>query len=343
MTETAIATLQELKQAPGAQPLALEGRTARINFSPEEVAQVGFVESISRAHDMLGGGNDYTLDANMGRAIRDAAALLTLAGKRPTSVERMDIALDVEAGFPSILARSDLGSLLVPANQSACSPRVSVDFPGALSRFDITPLCMKAVKVPGDPNSGELEHSQFHRLIEQAGWIGWPVALPLYAIAATRTPLQWDAGVGPHAMQRFERFGWANPQFGAPDVFWGLMPAGARAEDIACSVAEDTKACKAKRRIKPIGVSDIGGAFARVVNVGNRTVVLASRDRPAVEALTPVLTPGPVAALRGTASSGTLQRMLSDVGIKSDPVRYVADAVVSYKDITVSIRPSKAP
>lgn len=143
-------------------------------------------------------------------------------------------------------------------------------------------------------------------------------------------------------MQRMERFGWSNPSFGAPDVFWGLLPAGASTEAVACAAEEQGTGCKGKKRLKAGGsVHDLGGRFVRIVQLGNRLVLLASRDRKALEAMTPVLTEAPVPAIRGTISAESIRSLMSQARIESEAVRYAATLVVDGNKLVVNAGPSK--
>jgi hypothetical protein len=337
IAEVALAALASLKSGPGAEPLAVGASVLRLSYSPPRAADVAFVESVSRAHDLLGWGRDFELDNRMSRGLYDAGRYLRVARSGPVEFyENVDVSVDIQGGAPGLVVQSIFGAATPPPK---CLPSISVDFSGALQRFDISTTCMMSLFAPGD-NNQDLAHSQFFDMLRASDWMMAPIALPGMLAGATRVPLRWNAGTGPHAMLRFERFGWANPSFGAPDVFWGIVPAGTKPAAIACAVAESDKECKGKRKIKPEGFSDLGDAFARVVKLADRVVVLTSRDRAALEAMNPSLTASPVPALRGAVSPGSVARMLAGLGVQGAPPRYSADAVFTLKHVTFTLKPS---
>lgn len=311
-----------------------------VRYTPALLAELGFVEAVSRAYDELPQGHSSTRDWRMLRGLREAGALWPLVeGPHGAYFDAAELQLDLLDGFPKVELSTTLGTGVKHPAEADCAPSTSVSFPNALARFDLATSCMRAMEAPGDPATGNLVSSQFGALVEEMPWVGWPIAVHAYALGATRQPLRWNAGVGSRAIMRFERFGWANPAFGAPDVFWGLLPAGATAEQVACAVDELGDRCRGMRRIQPHHVNDIGGFYARVVSVSGRVVILTSRDRVAVTKLAPVLTQQPAPPMRGVVSTGTMQRVLRGLGLSASPIRYEGDVRVEGNRMVIRAGP----
>jgi len=329
--------------------LATDGQVARWSYSPAAVSDLGFLEAISREQDRIAIDRDSHPDVGMTFNASLASQFYGFSGAEPLRFRTGQAILGMEAGRPVVATITELGGGLSAEAAVGCAPSVSVDFPGALSRFDVSTSCMRLIEVPGDVvDKGALVQANFpaeqlrFSWLRGTGWLGWPLAMPWTPFALSRVPLSWNAGVGPRAMQRMERFGWSNPAFGAPDVFWGLLPLGASTEAVACAAEEQAAGCKGKRRLKAGGaVHDLGGRFARLVQLGNRLVLLTSKDRKAVESMTPRLTSAPVPAMRATVSEGSTLRAMDSLGMEPEAVRYSAELVVEGSKLVVKAGPSK--
>ena len=321
--EALLRTRRAMSEAHGGVAPSLESSAVRVRYNPGSLADVGYVDAIGEAY---GSGERDARSADWSMlALLRSAGLVTSLGKRVDGAhfEAVDVRIGFHDALPELRVEAFYGPGLKPPTSAACAPSRSVDFPGALSRFDLNTSCMRALEVPGDTEHGPLTQSTFLRMFRDAHWVGQPVALPWYPIGLTRTPLHWYAGVGPEAMMRFERFGWSNPAFGEPDVFWGLLPAGATTLDVRCAVAESPASCQGKRQIVVGRINDVGRAFVRVVKLGDRVVVLSSLNRQAVGAMTPKLTADSVPPFRAAVSKGTMQRELKERGMNGPETRYV--------------------
>lgn len=344
MTEAVLHSWESLLAPTGEQAPSLDGRAARLSYAPLLVAELAGLERLSREQDLIAIERDGQPDLRMTRAAQDALRLRSLAGGSRPSFERVELSLSLDQGFPRFDLSAKLGAGIAADAVSACSPSVSVDFPGALSRFDISASCMKAVRVPGDTvgqGSSLVQNTMFDD-VARSGALAWPVALGSLPFALTRIPLQWYAGVGARAMQRMDRFGWSNPSFGAPDVFWGLLPAGATGDTVACAAEESPVGCKGNRRLVPGRTQQLANrAFARLVPLGGRLVLLASRDKAALEAMVPTLTAAAVPPLRAAVSEGTLQRTFTGIGAQAESIRYVGHASLTADRLEVTFHASR--
>jgi hypothetical protein len=321
-------TRRELSEARGGVAPELESSAVRVRFRPDALADVGYVDALGEADYGSGERDARSADWSMLALLRRAGLVASLGkGVDGAHFESVDVRLGFHDALPELRVEAAYGPGLKPPTSAVCAPGRSIDFPGALSRFDLNTSCMKALEVPGDTR-GPLTQSTFLRMFRDAHWVGQPVALPWYPLGLTRTPLHWYAGVGPEAMMRFERFGWSNPAFGEPDVFWGLLPAGATPHDVRCAVAESPASCQGKRQITAGRINDVGRAFVRVVKLGDRVVVLSSLNRQAVGAMTPKLTADSVPPFRAAVSKGTMQRELKDLRMKGLETRYVGQLEV---------------
>lgn len=323
--------------APEAVP-ELESDAIRARYRPADVAALGFVETLARTHEAVQNQKGPEADWGMLDGLRNAGHVVSLAkGERGAFFESVDVRVRFHDALPELRLEGKLGPGFRGA--SGCVPSPSVDFPGALSRFDLTTSCLRSIPVPGDAEGGPLTQSAFRRNAEALRLFAQPVALPWYPLGIARTPLNWYAGIGSQAMLRFERFGWSNPAFGAPDVFWGLMARGASPDDVRCAAAESEALCRGNRAIQPTRVNDVGGAFVRTVTVGDRVVVLASRSREAVQAMSPVLTAEPVPPLRAAVSAGSMVKVLEDLDLTGLQTRYVGHLELGSERMTWVAQP----
>ena len=138
---------------------------------------------------------------------------------------------------------------------------------------------------------------------------------------------------------RFARFGWSNPAFGEPDVFWGLLPEGASTKEVRCAVAESPAGCQGKRQIAIGRLNDVGGAYVRAIKLGDRVVVLSSLNRRAVMSMTPELTADSVAPFRAAVSKGTMARELKQLGMAGPETQYQGHLEVLSDRLSWQVRP----
>lgn len=348
VADAASRTWESLLTPTSQSGLPTDGHAVRWKYSPAAVADLGFLEPLSREQDRISIERIAHPDTGMSGTALLASRIYSFSGAEPRRFQEVETTIDLDGGRLAVGSVTELAGELPVKALSSCSPSVSVDFPGALSRFDISTECMRFTDVPGDAmDRGAIDYSEFKRAmvsldwLGRTEWLGWALAVPWAPFALARVPLGWNAGAGPRAMQRMVRFGWANPSFGASDVFWGLLPVGKGTEAVACAADEEATACKAKSRLKPDGsVHDLGGRFARLVRLGDRLVLLTSKDRKAVEAMKPVLTSASVPAMRGTISAESTRRLMSQLGMESEAVRYSATLLVEGNELVVKAGPS---
>ncbi len=344
MTQAVLLAWESLLAPTGEQGPSLDGRAARLSYAPLLVAELAGLERLSREQDLVAIDRDGQPDLRITRAAQDALRLRSLAGGSRPFFERVELSLSLDQGFPRFDLSAKTGAGIGSDAAAACSPSVSVDFPGALSRFDTSASCMKAVRVPGDAvgQGSSLVQNTMLDDVARAGTLAWPVALASLPFALTRIPLLWNAGVGARAMQRMDRFGWSNPSFGAPDVFWGLLPAGATGDTIACAAEESPVGCRGTRRLVPGRTQQLANrAFARLIPLGGRLILITSRDKSALEAMVPTLTAAAVPPLRTAVSEGTLQRAFTAIGAQTESIRYIGHASLTADRLEVTFHASR--
>lgn len=341
--ESVAQTLRASVASGGAPAPALEGHAVRAVYSPSKLAEVGFVDGVSKMHRALSSVDEGAQERIRGEGLYEASANFELAGNA-TGVffERVELTIDADPLIPTLHGRALLGPGLRPA-PGACGPSIAVDFPGMVASFETSSDCLKAMQVPSDSSPGQ-QRSEFFSRVRAAGWSGDLVALPFHVLSPARSILQDRTGIEPAAMAKFERFGIMLPSRLARDVYWGLLRAGTTRADAECSIVASARACAGKRRLRAGATVDVGDGFGRLVSLGGRYVVLMSRDRGTLDDVKPSLTTRPVPPMRGMASSSLIAQELRMAGINLTPVDFMAESTLEDgRQLTLSIRPTKAP
>jgi len=255
--------------------------------------------------------------------------------------DRVEVSLETDSVMPGLSGRAIAGRGWIDPG-AACAPSISVMLPPSDVAVDFSNVCNRALRVPGRAGDGGYSSNPYRRLIDNAGFVGGLVALPFHFAGLSQEASRVLPGVATQAVSRFERFGWSG---GTPlhrsGVFWGLLPANTDLPTAACAISVDPKGCSGKAVLAPGRLSDLGGAHARLVKTGNRWVVVAARERKAIDKLPVSLTKAPVAPDRLLFSPAMLRKEIppSVLSIPFESWRYEGVMTVESGTLDVVIRP----
>ncbi len=320
----------------------LEGKTARMVLSPRAVAEVGLLDSLRSVHQAIEDVDSEYATQMEEQALREAGAILELSeNAEGPFFDRVEVSLETDSVMPGLSGRAIAGRGWTDPG-AACAPSISVKLPPSDVAVDFSNVCNRALRLPGRAGDVGYASNPYRRLIDHAGLVGGLVALPFHFAGLSQEATRVLPGVAAQAVSRFERFGWSG---GTPlhraGVFWGLLPANTDLPTASCAISLDPKGCSGKAVLTPGKISDLGGAHARLVKTGNRWVVIAARERKAIERLLVSLTKAPVAPDRLLFSPAMLRNEIppSVFSIPFDAWRYEGAMTVESGTLDVVIRP----
>jgi len=87
-----------------------------------------------------------------------------------------------------------------------------------------------------------------------------------------------------------------------------MLPAGTPQREAVCAAGSQDAPCTGKMVLSPGRTQQVEMAWARLIRVGDRWVVLLSSEKSAIEKVSPALTRGPVPAIRGELEARALRR-----------------------------------
>lgn len=288
----------------------LEGNTARMTFSPSLLAEVGFFGALALVHRVIRDVDEEYRNRILQEGFQEASRILDLSGGRSGAYfETVEIALQTNATLPGISGVAIAGPGTQVPSAGACAPSLSLELPDADVTYDATNACLRALKLPGDPEDGSIERSRYQDWARDAGAWGRFAALPFIPGGIARERLISLHGLAPGALQKFERFGWMAPHnTTSRSLFWGMLPAGTAQRDAVCAVTNQPAPCVGKMVLAPGRTQEVEQSWARLVRVGDRWVLLLSTDKASIEKVSPILTRAPVPAIRAELEARVLRR-----------------------------------
>jgi len=321
------AGLETLRAAPpGSPPPPLAGRTLRVEYEPPALATLSLVTR-AREQDLV--------DAfGPAGALAMAREAVLLGGSAAAPYfERVTLEDDPRPGARAVRITVHPGSGH-RANVAGLAASIRLPLPGEAESLDVDRAFLDGLSLP----AGSLE--VLSHWVGDVGAAGWAVALPALLPLLANDRLD----VGPVVWRRhgasFERVGATSNEAMPGAVFHGLLPAGMPLEWAECvltgmsfSPSRPPRCASPKERL-PLGVitrlvtttyatnleraTDPSSthppavatpviAFARLVKVGDRFVVLAAHDRTYLErAPAPTLAEAPRPAARAETTWATL-------------------------------------
>jgi hypothetical protein len=295
--EAIVAALRSIRlRTPGDPhdaPLPLEGHPARARYKPAALADIGLLQGVSavlRAID--GSGIDPAQqDALAAQGLVEAARSQELAGAGGRAYfESVDLALDGGFGSIGFTGAAELGPAAnLPAATFTPAPGIAI--PGVFAMLDVgMPWARGFSSFKPDPLDGEAVDSA----AREAGWAGFAVGLPqllVYTILQPHERLLDLPNLRPH-LDRLTIFTVARER---PDGHVALLVPGAKPADVACALVRQGGACDATSQLRPGTTAQIGGRYARLVQVKGRWAIVISNDKAVVEKTKLDLVPVPPA------------------------------------------------
>jgi hypothetical protein len=293
----------------------LAGAVLRVALSPVPVARLGYLDGLTTMRWAISPVDTPHRAALSGVGGYESHRALVLAGNdRGAWFDALELTADGTAGDLRLALRADLGAGagdLTPL--FARTPSVTPQ--GGAAVLDLANAWVDGWAIPGEPAV------PFARSIAEAGWVGSLVAAPFFLVSSIRDladhgPLS-ELNI-PGLRQRFERTGVGVNRVARHEqaVAFGLLPASATAQTAGCVLALVPARCSPRAALRPnqiapvlVGTPPTPRAFARLVPVGTRWVVLVARDRAFLDDASVLPTPTSVGPFRFEIAS---QMLLDD-------------------------------
>jgi hypothetical protein len=254
----------------GGEPVpALEGRVARVTWSPSAVASFGVLaEATVLAGAISGESIDAATRARVAaEGLWEAGRNFALAGNASGAFfDRIDASLRLAPFELTVRAKPGPAFTPPPAGAWKASPSVAID--GTWADLDGASALSRAWPFPADT-------TEVLSLARYSGWSAWLVALPhLLESAPLAAAKEWslpDAGpMAPH----FERAGFAWSE--GHQVSYGVLPATTTRAQAECVFSAPP--CPAKSKLKLGTITTVASLHVKLLEVDHRFVVLYAGD-----------------------------------------------------------------
>ncbi len=328
-------------EGPHDEPPDLEGAVARARYAPAALADVGFLDGVSRVVNVMSGVED---DAHRGLAVKqrldEAARSYDLLGDpRGAFFDRIE--LWIEGGYGSIAG--GVRAVPGPATQATelpWAPGVGATIPPVFAWLDLSLPWLRGWAFPGADARGP---ERLRETIRQAGEIGSAIAFPHLLTATAAEPVRWFRE-HPGLDRRLERAAYFVAADGAPEAYFGILAQGITPADAACVLVEPPAPCTPDKKLSTSAAVHLDDRYVKLAQSKGRWTILASSDVALVEKTKIDLAPAPVAPAR-LAIPG---RLLLAKELRPLPpllfaARYLAEASLEAGQPTLRIRPAPAP
>ena len=315
--------------------LPLEGRSLRVVYSPRALAVHGILAGATMTVGAVSGASLEPMQVD-----RIASeGLWELMQWRPITessagayIERVEASFTRRDGKMELTERLETGPGWTFGPDEAWKPSASVTIEGAESQLEVSNAFLDAVPLPEvDPRSPRTTFEQFLMRAREAG-MATPIIHGHLLLAGARDLFERRRPGDSFPRQSFERVGiFARTTIPARPSFFGVLPAKTTRAAAECALAPRSP-CDAKRRLKLNATVAIGQDQGRLVQVGDRFVVLLGEKETIQGKVTPS-TAGPI-ALQASLARMFPMRELSGMLRTVDRV----NAVVERDGKTITLR-----
>lgn len=286
--QAGLAALRADVAAGAAEVPAGEGQLVHLTYSPRALATHGILRGAILTVSAV---QFASLEPAQAQRIASAGLWELLQWRTVTEtsagayLDRVELSLTRRAGKLELVERLETGPGWSPVSDEVWKPSPSVKVEGTEAWFDASSAFLASVPLPGfDASSPRKPFEQFLSRVYQAGMAS-PVIHGHMLLAAARGVFEERGPELPFSTSGFERVGLflKGPSAGSSRPgFFGVLPARTTRAAAECALAARSP-CDARQRLKLGAIAPIGKAQGRLVQVGDRYVVLFGQTRELIQ------------------------------------------------------------